>query len=112
MGVNGGYTQQDVIALAHILTGWGLPKAHGEQSRAGRRPLGQVPFGLFQRFPHPRWFNPDHRVAADPSGFYFDASRHDFGPKMFLGHHLAGSGIQEGKDALDILARHRLPRTT
>src|SRR5580704_8335359 len=26
LGVNGGYTQDDVIALAHILTGWGLDR--------------------------------------------------------------------------------------
>ena len=24
LGVNSGYTQEDVIALAHILTGWGF----------------------------------------------------------------------------------------
>ena len=29
LGVNGGYSQADVIALAHILTGWGLPKGGG-----------------------------------------------------------------------------------
>ena len=29
LGVNGGYHQADVIALAHILTGWGLPKPGG-----------------------------------------------------------------------------------
>ncbi len=29
LGVNGGYSQADVIALAHILTGWGLPKPGG-----------------------------------------------------------------------------------
>ena len=106
MGVNGGYAQQDVIALAHILTGWGLPKARAEQSGPGGRSLGQTRFSPFQRFQHPRWPNPDRRVAADPSGFYFDASRHDFGSKVFLGRHIASSGIQEGEDALDILARH------
>ncbi|HLQ24850.1 MAG TPA: DUF1800 domain-containing protein [Acidiferrobacterales bacterium] len=31
LGVNGGYTQTDVVALAHILTGWGLQRP---QSRA------------------------------------------------------------------------------
>lgn len=31
LGVNGGYTQQDVTTLAHILTGWGL----GEGNRRG-----------------------------------------------------------------------------
>jgi uncharacterized protein (DUF1800 family) len=103
MGVNGGYTQQDVIALARILTGWGLPKARGERSGPGGRPLGQVRFAPFQRFQRPRGLNPDRRVE---NGFYFDASRHDFGAKMFLSRHIGGSGIQEGEDALDILARH------
>jgi uncharacterized protein (DUF1800 family) len=106
MGVNGGYTQQDVIALAHILTGWGLPKGRGQQSGQGVQPPTRAHFAPFPRLQRPRWFNPDRRMAADPSGFYFDANRHDFGPKMFLGHRIAGSGIQEGEDALDILARH------
>jgi len=104
MGVNGGYTQQDVITLAHILTGWGLPRGRGEQSGQSGGSPNRVRFAPFQRIP--RWSNPDRRIAADPSGFYFDATRHDFGPKMFLGHRIAGSGIQEGEDALDILARH------
>ena len=104
MGVNGGYTQQDVIALAHILTGWDLPKGRGEQA-GPVRPPAQAHFGPFSRLQHLRWFNSDHGAAADPSGFYFDANRHDFGPKLFLGHRIAGSGIQEGEDALDILAR-------
>jgi uncharacterized protein (DUF1800 family) len=29
LGVNGGYSQTDVIALAHILSGWGLPRRGG-----------------------------------------------------------------------------------
>jgi uncharacterized protein (DUF1800 family) len=105
MGVSSGYTQQDVIALAHILTGWGLPKDRGEQAGQKARPSMEARFAPFQRFQRPWRFNPDRRVA-DPGGFYFDASRHDFGPKMFLGHRIAGSGIQEGEEALDILARH------
>ncbi len=34
LGVNGGYTQQDVIALAHILTGWGLRR--GDRNADGQ----------------------------------------------------------------------------
>jgi uncharacterized protein (DUF1800 family) len=45
------------------------------------------------------------RAAVDPSGFYFDESRHDFSEKTFLGHRIGGSGIDEGEHALDILAR-------
>jgi hypothetical protein len=71
LGVNGGYTQADVIALAHILTGWGL----GRPRNGGQ------------------------------GGFYFDARRHDFSDKTFLGQPIKGSGEAEGERALDMLAR-------
>src|SRR5579864_5061986 len=73
LGVDGGYTQADVIALAEILTGWGL---------------------LRPRMPPP-----------DRTGFYFDPSRHQWGEKQFLGHTIAPSGVAEGVEALDMLAR-------
>ena len=38
-------------------------------------------------------------------GFYFDPGRHDFNAKIFLGHTITGSGIAEGEQAMDILAR-------
>ncbi len=84
LGVNGGYSQQDVIALAHILTGWGFPKRG-----LMRRGFGHPAFGQLGGF----------------AGFYFDPSRHDFSDKTLLGHRIAGSGIAEGEQALDILAR-------
>ena len=73
LGVNGGYTQKDVVALARILTGWSL-------SRRGRQ--------------------------GDGSGFFFNPKRHDFSDKVFLGHTIKGSGIEEVERALDILATH------
>jgi len=33
LGVSGGYTQQDVTTLAHILTGWGLSEGKSESQR-------------------------------------------------------------------------------
>ncbi len=72
LGVDGGYTQQDVIALARILTGW-----------------------TFRRSNQP----------TDDNGFYFNPKRHDFGDKVFLGQTIKGSGVEEGEQALDILAR-------
>jgi uncharacterized protein (DUF1800 family) len=77
LGVNGGYSQQDVISLAKILTGWGLAKPKQQ--------------------------------SVDPSGFYFDASRHNSQDKVFLGQRIAAAGQAEGEQALDILARH--PKT-
>ena len=74
LGVNGGYTQQDVITLARIFTGWGFPRPRQE--------------------------------VGDGSGFYFDAARHDSSDKVFLGQPIKGGGMEEGEQALDILARH------
>ena len=73
LGVDGGYTQEDVIALARILTGWGIDPS-------GRK--------------------------GDQTGFYFDANRHDYGDKVFLGKSIPGSGMPEVEKALDILANH------
>jgi len=42
----------------------------------------------------------------DESGFYFDANRHDFSNKVFLGQTIKGGGMEEGEKALDILAKH------
>ncbi|HYM30766.1 MAG TPA: DUF1800 domain-containing protein [Candidatus Cybelea sp.] len=79
LGVDGGYTQADVISLARILTGWGI----GGGGRFGRN-------------------NPqDH----NDGGFVFDPNRHDFSTKQFLGRTIGGRGMAEGEEALDVLAR-------
>ena len=100
LGVGGGYSQADVIALAHILTGWGIPRPRDERmpGDGAMRPFG--PMG-FRRQNFMRRDSP----APDPSGFFFDSTRHDFSSKTFLGHRIDGSGIAEGEHALDILAR-------
>ncbi|MGE5303884.1 MAG: DUF1800 domain-containing protein [Alphaproteobacteria bacterium] len=90
LGVDGGYTQQDVITLARILTGWGFRRpGQAVQARAARLVGGQ------QR----------ENLSAS-NAFYFDPKRHDSSQKVFLGHSLGGSGISEGEEALDILAEH------
>jgi len=101
LGVDGGYSQADVVALARILTGWGLPRP-AMNGQAGRRPR----FSRFGRLrERPRSFEYEAPAPWTGSGFLFDASRHDFGDKIFLGHTIRGSGIDEGEQALDILAR-------
>ena len=80
LGVDGGYTQQDVTELARILTGWTM------MPNAGRR-----------------------RFAIGSGGdsvFAFDPERHDPGTKNWLGHIVAPAGQAEGEFALDVLARH------
>jgi uncharacterized protein (DUF1800 family) len=116
LGVNGGYTQNDVIALAHILTGWGLPKAGGNGGGGGMRRANENGVEAFRNGPAMlrRWmyggFNPPRRprpvTYADGNAFYFDADRHDFSNKVLLGHTIEGGGAREVEQALDLLARH------
>lgn len=79
LGVDGGYTQQDVIALAKILTGLGL------QSRRGPLENG----GLSNKF-----------------GNNFNSARHDFSDKVLLGKTIKGRGEEEIEEALDMLSGH------
>jgi uncharacterized protein (DUF1800 family) len=91
LGVNGDYSQQDVIALAHILTGWGIVRR--ESPKGGgfwRRRFGEQLAG----------------AVRTRDGFFFDPSRHDFSDKTLLGQPIRGGGINEGERALDLLARH------
>jgi uncharacterized protein (DUF1800 family) len=112
LGVNGGYSQADVIALAHILTGWGLARRNSAINRpafdgaplthSSSFALRLLPFGRWRRNPRQR------RILGEiesENGFYFDQRRHDFSAQTFLGERIAGGGLDEGETALDILAR-------
>jgi uncharacterized protein (DUF1800 family) len=117
LGVNGGYTQNDVIALAHILTGWGLVKRGG--AGAQMRPRQNFTAGDFQLrrggFFRPFAFRRRRQRHAENTqrpngvigqyGFFFDASRHDFAGQTLLEHPIPGGGIEQGEHALDLLAR-------
>lgn len=84
LGVDGGYTQQDVIQLARILTGLTIATfmpTGGLALSKGLMPVGR-------------------------SGAYFNIRQHDPGDKTLLGFLIKGSGEEEIEEALDILARH------
>jgi uncharacterized protein (DUF1800 family) len=82
LGVDGGYSQQDVQELARVLTGLGVHVGE-EPPRVARQAL-YVRRGLAE-------FNPN---------------RHDFGPKQLLGEPVKGEGVAEIEGVLDRLARH------
>ncbi len=69
LGVDAGYTQNDVRELARILTGWTVGLQQGE-------------------------------------GFRFADRLHDKGSKTLLGRTFKEAGLQEGEDAIRMLARH------
>lgn len=83
LGVDGGYTQQDVHEVARCFTGWSIGSPDGKRPRINR--YGEA--GVFQFYP---------RV-------------HDEGEKVVLGHHIpAGGGMQDGEAVLDLLASDRM----
>ena len=87
LGVDGGYTQQDVTELARILTGWTMVP---QQSKRRRVVDGMA----------------DSASGHGDSIFGFDPERHDNGTKTWLGQRVAPGGQMEGEFALDVLARH------
>lgn len=99
LGVDGGYTQQDVTQAARVLTGWtvtpmGAYGGNGAMMQGGR-------------------FGNAGRNGAGAQGnvregdFMFAANRHDNGEKIVLGKKFGpNGGYQEGVDLLEMLAHH------
>lgn len=97
LGVDGGYTQNDVTQAARVLTGWTLA------------PMGEYGAGNANR-------SAIERIGKDKleeKGFVFDGdflfamNRHDNGEKIVLGHKFpAGGGYEEGIILLKMLAHH------
>jgi uncharacterized protein (DUF1800 family) len=83
LGVDGGYTQQDVQELARVLTGVGVNYGRDPRLKPGSQALYRRE-GIFE-------FNPE---------------RHDFGDKVLLGTPIAGRGWGEVEQAVDLLVAH------
>ena len=84
LGVDGGYSQQDVQQLARVLTGVGVNTGPAPRLRAEWREL-YVRRGDFE-------FNP---------------ARHDFGPKVLLGQPVTATGFAEVEQAVTLIVRQR-----
>ena len=99
LGVNGGYTQQDVQELAKVLTGWtvnglGGPGARLQQANQLRRRGARG-----QRAP----------VRRDPDGpieFAFQDLLHEPGSKTVLKQRYSEGGVSEGEHVIRALCRH------
>ena len=97
LGVDGGYTQQDVTEAARVLTGWGVYPI-GQFARGGG---GAVQLAKFT----------DAQIAqrgfVHEGDFFFNSNRHDKGEKTVLGQVFpAGGGYEEGVTLLGLLAHH------
>lgn len=93
LGVDGGYTQQDVVEVARALTGWSLLPP-GRMGENGNRRFERVERAGGLGFVY-------------EGDFLFRADAHDAGAKSVLGVALpAGRGIEDGEQVLDLLAKH------
>jgi uncharacterized protein (DUF1800 family) len=97
LGVNGGYTQQDVQELAKILTGWTINGLGGPGTR-------------LQRANQPRRRGaPAQTARRDPEGpieFAFVDLLHEPGTKTVLGQRYGDAGMEEGERVIRALCRH------
>ena len=97
LGVNGGYTQQDVQELAKILTGWTINGIAGPGSRLQRANQLRRRGALRQA------------ARRDPDGpieFAFIDALHEPGTKTVLGQRYGDAGIEEGERVIRALCRH------
>ncbi|MEJ6982546.1 DUF1800 domain-containing protein [Pedobacter sp. P351] len=97
MGVDGGYTQNDVTQAARVLTGWTI------------YPMGDRGYGpqMKQMADKTGMANLEKRGFVHEGDFLFAANRHDTKEKVVLGKKFAaGGGYEEGVELLKMLARH------
>ena len=98
LGVDGGYTQQDIIEVAKCFTGWTIADPRGYRQIAASAIKG----------------NEDHRLAriqraagvpddVESGQFYFNSNWHEKGPKTVLGQTIDEGGMKDGLKVLDIL---------
>ena len=101
LGVNGGYTQQDVQELAKILTGWTVGGIGGPADRLAQR-------GNASR-PNNRRGAAGADAAANANAavsFAFQPLLHEPGSKTVLKERYTESDVQEGERAIRALCRH------
>ncbi len=97
LGVDGGYTQQDVTQAARVLTGWTVvPMGVNGGGMAG---IGrQIAYASDEQL--------RQRGITKDGDFLFAENRHDKGDKVVLGKKFGNDGYQEGVDLLNMLAHH------
>jgi hypothetical protein len=97
LGVDGGYTQQDVTQAAKVLTGWTVfPISNYGGSNAMTKIVERIGEDKLEQ-----------RGFVHEGDFLFAANRHDNSEKRVLGKTFpAGGGYNEGVQLLKMLAHH------
>jgi uncharacterized protein (DUF1800 family) len=101
LGVDGGYSQKDIVEVARAFTGWTIADPRGYRRAAADMIKGTEDRRLARV----------QRAAGVPddieSGeFYFNEGWHDKGTKMVLGQKVDEGGMKDGLKVIDILVKH------
>lgn len=98
LGVDGGYTQKDIIEVAKCFTGWTIADPRGYRRAAAAMIQGEENqrIGRIQRMQGV----PDDIESGE---FYFNSRWHEGGAKTFLGQKIDEGGVKDGLKVLDML---------
>ncbi len=101
LGVDGGYTQKDIVEVAKAFTGWTIADPRGYRRSAAMTISGE----------ENRRLNNLQRLAGVPddleSGeFFFNPRWHENGAKTVLGQKVDEGGLKDGLKVIDILVKH------
>jgi len=98
LGVDAGYTQQDIIEVAKCFTGWTIADPRGYRTAAASMIKGSE---------DRRMERMQRRMGApadvESGEFFFNARWHEGGTKTVLGQKIDEGGIDDGLKVLDIL---------
>jgi uncharacterized protein (DUF1800 family) len=97
LGVDGGYTQQDVTQAARVLTGWTVyPMSDYGPSKAIQKIIDKLGEDRLEK-----------NGFVHKGDFFFAMNRHDVKEKTVLGKNFAaGAGYEEGVELISLLAHH------
>ncbi|MEP6704552.1 MAG: DUF1800 domain-containing protein, partial [Acidobacteriota bacterium] len=101
LGVDGGYSQKDIVEVARAFTGWTIADPRGYRRSAADMIKGTE----------------DRRIArlqkasgipeeVESGEFYFNERWHDKGIKTVFGQKVDEGGVKDGLKVLDILVKH------
>jgi uncharacterized protein (DUF1800 family) len=101
LGVEGGYTQKDIVEVARAFTGWTIADPRGYRNAAANDIKGV----------ESRQMNRLQKQMGAPedieSGeFYFNEKWHDRGEKIVLGQKINEGGMRDGLKVIAVLASH------
>ncbi|HEX9959949.1 MAG TPA: DUF1800 domain-containing protein, partial [Pyrinomonadaceae bacterium] len=101
LGVEGGYTQKDIVEVAKAFTGWTIADPRGYR-RSAANMINDRENKALDRL---------QKIAGVPgdieSGeFYFNENWHEKGEKNVLGQKVSEGGMKDGLKVIDILVKH------